>query len=362
MKVAIIGGGFSGLACAHELERLGVRPDIFEKKGFIGEPINHVTAVLEVSHRPIKDSLRYFNDKFQIRIEPLSKLTSLVHFSPHVKTTVRGNNLGYLLENTSSPTSVKQQLLKQLKTSRIRLNEAADPLKLKKDYDYVIVADGNYSFPYEAGVWQEWLQSYIMGAVVYGSFDPEALLMWLNKDYCKNGYAYLTPFNKDKAALILVVTDINEKEIDYYWDLFLYSENIKYAIGEEFKMEHRAGYVYPHIIENIIMIGNAGGGLDPFLGFGHFNAIVSGVSAARTIVRGIDYEKQIKSIMNRNNDMRQFRNVFNTMSNRGYDNMLTAMKLPGFRYFIYNFPVGVNFVKITGIASRLLLQRHQLGK
>jgi len=46
-----------------------------------------------------------------------------------------------------------------------------------------------------------------------GDFDPNNLIMWINKDYCKNGYAYLSPFNSKKASVILVVTDVNEKKL-----------------------------------------------------------------------------------------------------------------------------------------------------
>jgi len=65
--------------------------------------------------------------------------------------------------------------------------------------------------------------------------------MWINKDYCKNGYAYLSPFNSKKASVILVVTDVNEKEIDHYWKAFLDYENINYTIVEEFKQAHDTG-------------------------------------------------------------------------------------------------------------------------
>jgi len=36
MRVAIIGAGLAGLSCAHELERYGVSPVIFEKNSYIG--------------------------------------------------------------------------------------------------------------------------------------------------------------------------------------------------------------------------------------------------------------------------------------------------------------------------------------
>jgi digeranylgeranylglycerophospholipid reductase len=60
MKVAIVGEGSAGLACAHELEKYGVRPVIYEKNSFIGEPYPHVTGLLNVTHWPIKDSIQYF--------------------------------------------------------------------------------------------------------------------------------------------------------------------------------------------------------------------------------------------------------------------------------------------------------------
>ncbi len=59
MKVAIIGAGLAGLSCAHELEKYGVRPVIYEKNSYIGEQISHVSAILEIINRPIKDVVKY---------------------------------------------------------------------------------------------------------------------------------------------------------------------------------------------------------------------------------------------------------------------------------------------------------------
>ena len=37
MKIAIIGGGFAGIVCATQLEKLGILSDIFERNNDIAE-------------------------------------------------------------------------------------------------------------------------------------------------------------------------------------------------------------------------------------------------------------------------------------------------------------------------------------
>ena len=46
----------------------------------------------------------------------------------------------------------------------------------------------------------------------------------------------------------------------------------------------------PHSkIDNIYLVGNSAGLIDDFLGFGAVNAIESGILAAHSIVKGVDY-------------------------------------------------------------------------
>ncbi len=359
MKVAIIGGGLSGLCCAHELERYGIRPVIYERNPYIGEPINHVTAIINISHRPVYDSLKYFKKYLNIEIKPLGIIRNLIHHSPNVTTEIKGTH-GYFLKNTADDDSTKVQLLNKLNNTEIRLSELGDYKKLSQEYDYVAVASGNYSEAQELGIWQEWFKGIVRGAVVHGDFDPEALTMWVNKDYLKNGYAYLTPFSRSKASLILIADEINEREVDHYWELFLDTENIRYTIVEEFKMEHRAGYVYPLRLDNIFFIGNSAGGLDPFLGFGHFNGAVTGVAAARSIAEGLPYDRQIKQIIKRNLEMRQFRKAFDSMTNKDYDKVVAAIGLPGIKQLLYHSPVNIS--KIGALFSRFIIKPEKLGR
>jgi len=346
MKVAIIGGGVAGLACAHELEKYGINPVIYERNGFIGEQYEHVAAILELLHRPVKDYLKYLKKEFDIEIKPVDTINSLIHYAPNVTTTIKGN-FGYLIERGKEENGLKRQLQAQLKKTKILFNEFGDYKVLAEKYDYVVIANGSANFTEELGCWQDWVNTYVRGATVLGDFDPNALLMWINKDYCKNGYAYLTPFNKKKASLILVVTDVVEKQIENFWQLFLYTENLNYKIVSEYKLEHRTGFVYPRKMDNLYLAGNAGGGIDPFLGFGQINSIEQGVMAGRAIATGKDYEKLLKKSTKSNILLHEFRKGFNKLGNTGYDLLVGSIGIPGIKHLLYYTPL--NVVKTGGV-------------
>lgn len=354
MKVAIIGAGLAGLYCAHELERLGIKPVIFEKNSYIGESINHVTAVLDITHRPIRDMINYLSKNFHIDIQPLTTVNILEHHSPNKITTLKGS-YGYFFKYSKEADSLKNQIYGKLKHTKVYFNEVGDYEKLSKKFDYVVIANGNSKYPEELGIWQEWLRAYVRGAVILGDFDPNKLVMWINKDYFKNGYAYLTPFDRHRATIALITSDVNEKEVDRFWELFIYGENIKNPIVEEFTMLHSSGFVYPHQLGNMIFTGNAGGGVEPFLGFGHFNAATMGVAAARTIALGWNYEKQIRSIMNRNDETRRLRRMYEMMTNNQYDMLVTAMGIPGVNKLLYS--TNLHISKYGALATELILKK-----
>ncbi|ANX02036.1 FAD-dependent oxidoreductase [Thermoclostridium stercorarium subsp. leptospartum DSM 9219] len=351
MKVAIVGAGLAGLACAHELERLGIVPDLYEKNGFIGEPFTHSTAMLRIVDRPPHgDYIRYFREKLYLDITPLAPIRRVMHHSPTRNLMVTGRKLGFFFLRSNTKDSIKNQIFASLNKTRVFLNNYADPHKLKKHYDYVVVATGNNYYPKEYGIWQTWFNGYIRGAIIHGNFDTSRIDMWINQHYCRNGYAYLTPFSEKKASVILVVSDCSEQDINEFWHTFLYYENIKYPIIEEFTQHHVSGHVYPKIIDNIIFAGLSGGSIDPFLGFGQFNSLSMGVFAARYIVLGLDYHKQCQYITKKNIYLQQLREGFNKLDNKGYDSLLAAMGIPGVRALLYKttinwIPLGSSIIK-----------------
>lgn len=351
MKIAIMGAGLAGLSCAHELEKHGIRPVVYERNSYIGDQLTHVSALLEIINRPIKNLIEYMEAEYDIKITPLDTITKLTHFSPN-KTTVIKGNLGFFIKRNNENDSIIGQLYSHLKNTDLRLNQSPDLDKLVLSNDYVIVANGNTIYTETLGCWQNWLNTYVQGAVVMGNFDPHELKVWVNKEYCKRGYAYLTPFNERKASLVLITSDVNEKEVDHYWERFLNTENFKYTITEEFKLEHKSGFAYPLKVDNVLFAGNAGGAIDPFLGFGQFNSITHGVMAARSILFNQDYEKLVARITEKTFEMLQFRKVYDMLNNKGYDLLIRSIGLPGIKHVAYYTPL--NVVKLGADVFKLI--------
>ncbi len=358
MKVAIIGGGLAGIVCAIQLERLGVTPDIFERNNDLAEPYRHVGAALQIILRPIKDPLEHLDKAYGIGFRPSGLVKKVIHKSSSVCTTITGD-LGYFLHRGAIRDSIDNQLAQSLK-SRIHLKKEADFRKLRNQYDYVVVASGH---PFEAkqlGIWRDIIHMTIKGAVISGDFETDSFTVWINKDFCRSGYAYLAPFNKKEATLALAVNDIKPDEIGQYWDHFVKSENINHKIIECFTRVHYAGLAYPHRVENIFFIGNAAGVLDPLLGFGVFPTVVTASEAAKAIVNNTDYESGIKSVVKLNRKLLEFRKTFNMLDNRGYDWMLRLLGLPGANSLIYK--TGMNAINIGYTALKPLNALLHIGK
>ncbi|AIS51438.1 FAD dependent oxidoreductase [Thermoanaerobacter kivui] len=354
MKVAIIGAGVSGLSAAITFERYGIKPDIFEKKCKIGELFNHVGGLLKVINRPVKDPLHHLKNVYGIDIKPIDVIEKIVMKGPTVKSSVIDSHLGYMLLRGQGENSIENQLYKKLNMP-INFNVDADYKKLKNEYDYVIIATGNSQIPKELGCWQELVTTWVRVAEVLGNFDTKTLIMWINTLYTKSGYVYLMPYNEKRAVLAMIVPYISKEELQYYWDTFLKVEKMKVDIVNMVDLQHDSGNCFPHRYENLLFVGNAGGAIEPFLGFGTFNSIVSGVVAAKSIASGIDFEKEISFLSNANIKMLEFRKALDLLDNDKIDRLIKILTFPPIKKLVYDS--NFNVIKYGSIIMKYTVNK-----
>ncbi|MCR3922120.1 MAG: NAD(P)-binding protein, partial [Firmicutes bacterium] len=94
MKIAIMGAGLSGLACAITLEQNGLFPDIFEHRRVVGDRFVNGEILLSLLNRPVLDSIAYFSEKHNIYLHPTANIKKLLLHSEQQQATIEGH-LGF---------------------------------------------------------------------------------------------------------------------------------------------------------------------------------------------------------------------------------------------------------------------------
>lgn len=337
MKIAIIGAGLSGLSCAQEFQRHGVAPDIFEIKNTIGDILEYPVVNLKIFDRFLGSPIGYLNRNYNLEIKPLNKLKKITMIGPNKTIIVRGN-LGYIFYKGQDEKSLEHQLYSRVKIP-IVFDAYIDALNIMENYDYIIEARGDCTIAQRLGLFTSTFKGYSRIATVLDEFNPKELKMWFNTEYSKQCYAYLLPYNKERGTLVLSINNVSTRELDYYWNNFLNMENIQYEIIETRDLKHNLGLVIPTRYKNIYFVGNAGGCMDSFMGFGFINAIESGIMAARSIIENKDYNKMMKPIIEANKLKHEYRKMINSMDNKDLDKLLRLLDLPVLKQIIYKNPL-----------------------
>ncbi|MGO4886313.1 NAD(P)-binding protein [Anaerobacillus sp. MEB173] len=81
-KIAIVGAGISGTACAYRLEQLGFtgQLDIFDNKEGPFACNTYPELIPEILHRPISDFASYLNDQYGLTIKPACRILHSTKF------------------------------------------------------------------------------------------------------------------------------------------------------------------------------------------------------------------------------------------------------------------------------------------
>lgn len=329
-KVAIIGAGASGMACACRLEQLGLAGsiDIFEAKQGPLDANIYTGLIAEFINRPVKDPLISLSEKYGLNLSPASTIYHSINHGPTTVTDFFGF-LGYVVFKGGHPESVENQLRRRCKSS-IHYGIKIDLKDILSEYDSVVLATGNCEYVPDLVNFRIDAHIAFHYAIVEEKnqkIDPSRFEAWFNTRYAPWGYAYILPV-PPKHAMVACNGVISREHdpVKEGWERFKREQVAgKYEILEEHHiLNYLLGKPDCQKVGKVYLIGADGGCNIPLFGFGLFKSLLSGIYAAESIARGESYEDKMSLI---NNEYEKGLALFKRLhayGDTGYDMIIRA--------------------------------------
>jgi flavin-dependent dehydrogenase len=358
LKVAIIGAGLSGLACAITLEKYGMYPTILENRSQVGDRFVNGEAFLPALNRPINDCYAYLAEEHGIYLQPLNNIKRITLFSENNQATLQGH-LGFLNVRGRDYDSLECQLARQVR-SKIVFNSEYTYEDLLKDYTHIVLATGDAAYTARIQDFQQALTVTLRGATVEGEFDNRQVGIWLNYSLTPQGYGYLLPFSEKEATITMGYPDYPQNQsldIDSLWSRFF--ERVCKDYKQEFRITDKfevtryiMGMCHAPRIGNTFFVGNCFGVMMPAFGFGQIPAILSGIYAAKDLC-GVDhYDELVKPLRQSYKYSLAVRRALENFDNHKLDTLVKIINTELGNKLINS--TNINLLKILG----LLLQPY----
>ncbi|MEJ8545876.1 NAD(P)/FAD-dependent oxidoreductase [Brevibacillus borstelensis] len=331
MKVAIMGAGLSGLACAITLEKHGISPAVFEKRERLGDRFVNGESLLSLLHKPITDPVAFFAEKHGIYLKPTASIQKMLVFSPSKKAEIEGS-MGFVNYRGRHEHAFEMQLGQQVK-STIHYRSKATYEELLMEYTHVVVATGDGEYAMKMHNFQADLTVSLKGAMVKGRFDRYTPCAWLDYSYMAKGYGYLLPLSDTEANLVMAYPDDPENDqldVDERWGAFC--ERVCRDLQQPLRITshfHVTGYpigiCHRARIGNTFFVGNCFGAMMPFLGFGQFAALLTGIYAAHDICGKGAYEELTKPLRRSYENSLVLRRAMGRLENKDFDRIIPLL-------------------------------------
>jgi len=353
MKVAIMGAGLSGLACAIILERNGLTPTIYEKRSQVGDRFIYGEIMMEILNKPVVDSLAYLSEKFQIYLQPAANIKEIYIHSKNNTAAINGH-LGYITIRGRHENSMEAQLHRQLH-SPIIFNSDINYEDLIKEYTHVVLATGDAAYSKKLQDFDEAFTVRLKGATILGDFEPRRVHAWLDNTLAPKGYCYLIPYSREEANIVIAYPNYpenEEKSEDEYWNKFY--DRIRGQFNADFKIrdsfnitQYIIGKAARPRIGNTFFAGNCLCAIMPFLGFGQFTSILTGIEVAQDLLGKISIEDSASHHFKSFEESLVLRRAMEKLDNKGLD---TFVKLLENHRGNYLFNSKINLLSLAGRA------------
>lgn len=330
MKIAIMGAGLSGLACALMLERHGHSPVIFEKRSQPGDRFINAEIIASIFTRPVADAYKFFSNEYQLFLKPISPISTLIAHSENSKAEIT-QQLGFINIRGRHQLSFEKQLADQVK-SQIFYHSDHSYETLQQEYTHVILATGDAQYAVKLNNFKVDRAVTLVGATVEGEFNRSAIHIWFNNKIAPKGYAYILPFSETEANVVISYPQSSLKnENDHtLWENFY--ELVCTALKQSLKIVdqfHVKDYLigcctYPRI-GNTFFTGNCFGSLMPFLGFGQFSSLLTGIFAAFDLCGLGSYEELTRPFIKKYKNSLVLREIYEKLDNSFLDTIVSHM-------------------------------------
>lgn len=297
MKVAIMGAGLSGLACAIALEKQGIAADVYEARSRVGDRFVTGEIFMSITTRPVTDCVSYMSNELGISLHPVNMIRTIHIFGPTEYAAIEGR-LGHSNIRGRRDNTLEMNLAGELRTP-IRFESKATYEDLQQEYSHVVLATGDTEYAHKLRNYDTSLTVSMKGALVSGHFDLQSVYTWLNDDFCPKGYGYLIPMSEEEACVAIAYPEyppFQALDIHKLFDAFMARVRKDMAqelplLEEQFEINRYViGISRSPRIGNTFFVGNNFGSVMPFLGFGQFTSIVTGTYAGWDMAGQGDYE------------------------------------------------------------------------
>lgn len=331
MEIAIMGAGLSGLSCALTLEKMGITPTIFESRRQVGDRFINGEIMLSILNRPVKDSLAHLAEEHGIFLKPLSSIRKAVFHSQKEKASVHGH-LGFCSMRGRHTLSFEKQLAARVK-SKIQFKSKHTYEELLQSFTHVVMATGDASYTEKVQDFRVDMTGTIKGAIVAGEFDRYTVHTWLDNSLAPQGYGYLIPLSDTEANIAISYPDYpknREKDIEVLWERYV--QRVCRDLGQELKLQDAfeiTRYIvgisrYPRI-GNTLFTGNCMTTIMPFLGFGQYAAIMTGIFAAHDLAGQGSYEELVKGLRQSYHNSLVLRRAMEKLNNSRLDSLVKKL-------------------------------------
>lgn len=194
--------------------------------------------------------------------------------------------------------------------------------------------------------------------------DESKTSIFFDIEYAPGGYFFIGNCKGTCVSGIVLDSTKQKSNIEEYYNLFV-NKNVRLhrllkdsTVKNTFLGSSSTIKVKKRVCGNVLLIGDAGGFLDPLLGYGLRNAIISGYKAAEVVSENLErdlgldvYEDRIKFLVEEVKKNVVFRNMFNKLSNEDIEKIIDILKKLEYNGInldeldLYNHKLLLSFIK-----------------